>query len=149
MIDETVPVLSISEHGVISAQEESTLACKSREWLEDVFRKYQEFTEETGTLVMAQEFGFNHTIDSQTALNAADDFLSVLDEYNIPWCSWCSEFGPIIDAREVNWCKLWNDSIIRDDVEYKMVSDNWMIDTDMMEVYKKHMSEYSIDSEVL
>ena len=141
VIDETVPVLSISDHGVISAQEESTLACKSREWLEDVFQKYQEFTEETGTLVMAQEFGFNHTIDSQAALNAADDFLSVLDEYNIPWCSWCSEFGPIIDAREVNWCKLWNDSIIRDDVEYKMVSDNWMIDTGMMEVYKKHMSE--------
>ena len=139
--DQTVPTLFVSDHGGISAQEESTLACKSREWLEDVFRKYQEFTEETGALVMVQEFGFNHTIDSQAALNAADDFLTVLDEYNIPWCSWCSEFGPIIDAREVNWCKLWNDTIIRDDVEYKMVSNNWMIDTDMMEVYKKHMSE--------
>lgn len=139
--DETVPVLSINESGEISAEKDGTLCIQSREWLENTFRTYQEFTEETGTLVMVQEFGFNETIDYQATLAAADDFLSVLDDYDIPWCSWCGNFGPLLDKREYEWNRLWpwKASLIREGAEYETVSENWMMDTGLMEVYQKYM----------
>ena len=114
---------------------------RSREWLDELFRSYQKFTEETGTLVMVQEFGFNETIDYQATLAAADNFLSVLDDYDIPWCSWYGDFGPILDKREYEWFLLWSwgSSIKREEAEYEIVSDNWMIDTGLMEVYQRHM----------
>ena len=138
--DETVPVLSISENGEVSAQKESTLACKSREWLESMFRSYRDFTDETGVKIMVQEFGFNETIDNRTALLAADAFLSVMDDYGIPWCSWHSYFGPLGDSREFQWRdKHDNTPVERDGAEYEIVSEHWMIDTGLMEVYQKYM----------
>lgn len=141
--DETVPVLTIDESGNISAKKEGTLVFQSREWLESVFQSYREFTEETGTLIMVQEFGFNETIDYQATLAAADDFLSVLDEYDVPWCCWCSGFGPVVDQREIQWGELfpWHESMKKDGAEYKMVSENYMIDTGLMEVFQKYMGK--------
>lgn len=138
--DETAPILSISENGELSAQKESTLVCKSREWLESVFQSYQDFTEETGVKIMVQEFGFNQAIDYQASLSAAEDFLSVLDAYSIPWCSWYGEFGPVVDKREVEWYRMmWNNSYVRQDAVYEPISENWLIDTGLMEVYRKYM----------
>lgn len=138
--DETAPILSISANGEVSSQNGSTLVCKSREWLESVFQSYQDFTEETGVKIMVQEFGFNESIDYQATLAAADDFLSVLEAYDIPWCSWCSNFGPVMDNREYEWySQLWGVPLKRDGAEYKMVSENWIIDTGLMEVYQKYM----------
>ena len=141
--DETVPILTIDESGNISAKKDGTLVSQSREWIESVFQSYREFTEETGTLVMVQEFGFNETIDYQATLAAADDFLSVLDEYDVPWCCWCSGFGPVVDQRECQWGELfpWYDPMKRDGAEYKMVSENYMIDTGLMEVFQKYMGK--------
>jgi len=138
--DETVPVLTIDENGSVSAKENSTLTSQGKEWLDSIFRSYQEFTKETGTPVMVQEFGFNETIDYQATLAAADDFLSILDAYNIPWCSWTSNFGPVLDNRDHQWSNtFWNWSLVREGANYKMASDNWMIDTGLMEVYQKYM----------
>lgn len=139
--DETVPTLSVSASGEVLAQNGDTLICKSREWLESKFASYQEFTEETGTPIMVQEFGFNETIDNQTALSAMDDFLSVLEAYHIPWCSWHSYFGPLADSREIQWReKVWNIPAVRDGGNYKMVSEHWQIDIGLMEVYQKYMN---------
>lgn len=138
--DGAVPILTFDEKGGISAQEAGTLVCQSREWLDELFRSYRKFTEETGTPVMVQEFGFNETIDYKATLAAAEDFLSVLDEYDIPWCSWCSAFGPILDKREYEWGQMsWDRDLRRNGAEYETVSGNWMIDTGLMEVYRRHM----------
>jgi len=140
--DETAPILYVSENGDVSAQNGNTLVCKSREWLESVFQSYRDFTEETGTLIMVHEFGFNESIDYEATLVAADDFLSVLEAYDIPWCSWCSNFGPVMDNREYEWySQFWGIPLKRDGAEYKMVSENWMIDTGLMEVYQKYMDK--------
>ncbi|MBQ6949771.1 MAG: hypothetical protein IJN41_08795, partial [Firmicutes bacterium] len=128
------------ENGDVTAKNGNTLVCKSREWLESVFQSYRDFTEETGTLIMVHEFGFNESIDYEATLAAADDFLSVLADYDIPWCSWCSNFGPVMDNREYEWySQLWGVPLKRDGAEYNMVSENWMIDTGLMEVYQKYM----------
>lgn len=141
--DLIVPVLTIDESGNVSAEQERAMITQSREWIENQFQSYREFTEETGTLIMVQEFGFNETIDYQATLAAADDFLSVLDTYDIPWCSWCGNFGPLMDQRESRWFELfpWEDAGKRDGAEYKMVSEHWMVDTGLMEVFQKYMQK--------
>lgn len=138
--DETVPTLLIDENGGLSAEKDGTLILRTREWLEDLLRPYRELTEQTGTLVMVQEFGFNETIDYQATLAAAEDFLSVLDEYGIPWCSWYGNFGPVMDHRECEWAIMWQeDTALRRGAQYQLVSENWMIDVGLMEVYQRHM----------
>lgn len=140
--DETAPILSISANGEVASQNGNTLVYKSREWLEGIFQSYQDFTKETGTQIMVHEFGFNESIDYQATLAAADDFLSVLEAYNIPWCSWFSNFGSVMDNREYEWySRFWGMLLKRDGAEYKMVSENWMIDTGLMEVYQKYMDK--------
>ena len=140
--DETAPVLSVDANGEVSAKKDSTLGIQSREWLDSMFQTYRQFTEDTGTLVMVQEFGFNETINYQATLAAAEDFLSVLDAYDIPWCSWYGNFGPVLDKRDDAWYALWpwGWQSKRVGAEYKLVSDNWMIDTGLMEVYQKYMN---------
>lgn len=139
--DDTTPVLTIDENGAVSAEKDSTLVYQGREWLDERFQSYQKFTEETGTLFMVQEFGFNESIAYPATLAAADDLLSILDTYNIPWCSWCSNFGPLVDQRESKWSELMpgHQFGMRDSAQYKMVSENYMIDTGLMEVYQKYM----------
>ena len=66
----------------------------------------------------------------------------VLDAYDIPWCSWYGNFGPVLDKRDDAWYALWpwGWQSKRVGAEYKMVSDNWMIDTGLMKVYQKYMN---------
>ena len=104
------------------------------------FQSYQKFTEETGNLIMVQEFGFNETIAYPATLAAADDFLSILEKYDIPWCSWCGNYGPILDKRNHELTLLWeNRNLKRNGAEYEMVSENYMMDTGLMEVFRKYM----------
>lgn len=121
-IDGTVPVLTIHENGTVSAKRNRTLTLMSKEWLDERFQSYQKFTEETGNLIMVQEFGFNETIAYPATLAAADDFLSVLDK------------------RDHELTLLWqNIDMKRNGAEYEMVSENYMIDTGLMEVFRKYM----------
>lgn len=135
---EGAPQITIDEAGNASSGN-GTLTVESREWLDDVLRSFHEFTQQTGEQIMVQEFGFNETIDYQAALAAAEDLFSVLDTYEIPWCSWCTNFGPLTDAREMEWYQIENCSIARAGADYQMVSDHWMMDTGLMEVFQRHM----------
>ncbi len=134
--DNAVPVLSIDETGQITARDKNAIVLKNREWLESLFQSYHDFTERTGTQIMVQEFGFNETIDDETALKAADDFLSVLDSYHIPWCSWGGYFGPVGDGEEYHWRDVvWNGPVEREGATYEINSDDWMIDVGLMDVF--------------
>lgn len=138
--DEAVPNLTIDAEGIMSAEDEGTLVLQNRAWLETVFDGYRTFTQETGTQIMVQEFGFNQQLDYQATLAAADDFLDVLDEYGIAWCTWCGEFGPLRDRRECEWYELWDrDAMLRKGARQEMITENWMIDAGLMEVFSRHM----------
>lgn len=139
--DQTAPTLVIDENGAAVTQK-GTMEVQSKEWLVRVFQNYRDFTVETGTPFMVQEFGFARSIDYQATLAATDDFLSVLNEYEIPWCSWNSDMSPLLDNREYEWSfyNPWNKmSLKRDEAGYEMISENWLMDTKWMDVYQKYM----------
>ncbi len=69
--DEGVPALTLDGDGTASAEKEETLAGPSTV-LEERCRSYQTFTQETGTPVMVQEFGFNNTLPHPVVLDAAE-----------------------------------------------------------------------------
>jgi 2-aminoadipate transaminase len=50
-------------------------------------------------------------------------------------------FGPLMDNRSQEFNRLlgWGPNYIKEGAEYQMVSENWMADTGMMEVFQKHM----------
>lgn len=141
--DGGAPVLSVGTGGTLSAENKETLGVQSREWVEEYIRKYLDFTAETGVLVMVQEFGYDPSNDYQATLHSADDFLAVLQANGMPWCSWSSSLGPIIDQREVAWYRLAasDDSLLRKEAEYINGSENWLLDTVLLEVFQKHMGD--------
>ncbi|MBQ2960828.1 MAG: cellulase family glycosylhydrolase [Oscillospiraceae bacterium] len=135
-----VAILNIDENGVVTAENSNTLVLQDRQWFVDLFESYKKFSEETGTLFMVQEFGFNHTIDHKASIAAADDFLSVLDEYKVPWCSWTDGFGPLTYRRIEGWSSqiTWGPPK-KADGDYTKVAENWIVDVGLMEVFQKHM----------
>lgn len=134
--DEDVPTLTLDGDGIASAEKGETLAGLPAR-LEEQCRSYQAFTQETGTRVMAQEFGFNNTLPHRVVLDAAGDLFSLLDDCGIPWCSWNGDLGPLIDARD-NAAHL--QSLLHTDVAYEELSQNWLLDRELMEVFRRHMA---------
>ena len=133
--DESVPVFILSENGTVTAEREETLRNLSL-WLEELCRSYQAFTRETGTLVMAQEFGFNNTLPHPVILTATGEFLSALDDCGIPWCSWNGDFGPLIDARDN---AASEQGFLHADVVYEDLSPNWLLDRELMELFQRYI----------
>ena len=134
--DESVPTLRISENGELSCDGLGKLLVKNREWLKELFQSYRTFSEQSGEAIMVQEFGFRGTIPCETACAAADDLLSVLDEYEIPWCSWTYDFGPVLDTREFSN----PDFTLREGSNFQKLTAVWTLDTGLMDVYRKHMN---------
>lgn len=131
---------TIDAEGTMSAKEEGTLVLQNRAWLETRFEGYRTFTQETGTQIMVQEFGFDQQLDYQATPAAADDFLDELDEYGIAWCTWCGEFGSLRDKRECEWYELWDqEPMLRKGARQDMITENWMIDVGLMAVFSRHM----------
>ena len=64
----------------------------------------------------------------------------MLEGYDIPWCSWYGNFGPLMDERDYQWSMEFEGySLKKEGAEYEMVSQNLMLDTGMMEVFRKYM----------
>ena len=97
---------------------------------------------------MIQEFGFYSCIPSKTGLMATKDMLDVMKEYSIPWCVWCNNVGPVMDSK---WAeavgRMWTSSnglygeenVYRPDSTYEPYVDRYVVDTELMELYKKYM----------
>jgi len=118
--DEGVPVLTLDGNRIVSAKKEETLTGLPAR-LEKQCRSYQAFTQETGTLVMVQEFGLNNTLSHRMVLNATEDLLSLLDTCGLSWCSWNSDFGPLIDAGDN---AASPQGVLHPDVDYEALSLN-------------------------
>lgn len=138
--DETVPILTFSPDGAISAQKEGTLLRMDRDTLAAQFQFYREFTDRTGESVMVQEFVFNTTIPAETGLAAAEDFLSVLDAYEVPWCCWSGAFGVLVRSSEEMMQNIHaQESLLQESENYSTLEGGWLLYDSMMEVFRRHM----------
>ncbi|HIT34088.1 MAG TPA: hypothetical protein IAC31_05625, partial [Candidatus Faecousia intestinigallinarum] len=102
------------------------------------------FRDETGIQVMAQEFGFKYTVPQAATLAATEDFLRAMEQLKLPWCCWCEDFAPLMDGREIdyilniNWKKI---DLRREGSEYVSVSENWVANRDLMEIYHRYITD--------
>ncbi len=135
--DESTPAFTLDGDGTVTAEKDGTLVNMPL-WLDELCRSYQAFTQETGTLVMIQEFGFNNTLPHNVILDAAEDLLSLLDKYDFSWCSWNGDFGPLIDARDNATA---SEEFLHTDVTYEELSPNWLLDRELAEVFQRHMGK--------
>lgn len=133
------PLLTFDETGAVTADKKERLIIQDREWMEEKIRSIADFREETKTLVMVQEFGYNFTIPSDTACAVAEDFLSLLDEYDIPWACWCDCMGPVISAQEHEWRITEVGETPREGATYEPFMENWLVQKELMEVFGRHM----------
>jgi len=137
---EKVPVFTINADGTVTAADKDTLITMDKNILKQQFQEYADFSARTGEAVMVQEFGFNGTNSYDAILSAAEDFFTVLEEFNIPWCSWNDDYGLWVNEALIESQKrILNRDILRNGAEYEDLGDGWLLDTGLMEVYKRHM----------
>ena len=139
--DENVPVLTVEPDGTITAQTSSTLMFLNKDVLKEQFASYVEFRERTGEAIMVQEFGFHSTIPQEVNLAASRDILEVMKEYDIPWCCWESNVGPVMD-------RIWASqpdqdglkTVYREGATYKDYVDKYVYDAELLDLYKEFMN---------
>lgn len=133
--NEEVPHLTIDSNGDVSTDTDDTLCS-----IQDMVKRLADFSKETGVSVMVQELGFDAEIDYQTTLDAAEDLLSALDEFGIPWCSWNGEHGYLLDVRQVLRSEqMGGDILTRNSAEYESVGRYWIVDKGLQEVFQRHI----------
>ncbi|MCD7769750.1 MAG: glycoside hydrolase family 5 protein [Oscillospiraceae bacterium] len=131
---EAVPRLAIAADGSVSSDVANTL-CSLNDMVEILYG----FTQETGTLIMVQELGFDAENDYDVTLAAADDLLAALETYGIPWCSWCGEHGYLFDVRECQSYVKNGETFLREGAEIEDIGDYWMIDVGLRDVFQKYV----------
>ena len=101
---------------------------------------YLDFKEETGVDFMILEFGTQFTIPGDVACDFTEDFLSALDASGMPWCCWGDHHSPLIHQQMPERRFMFNgEQWLREGHTYENVTENFIVDTELMEVYKKHM----------
>lgn len=141
---EAVPTLSFQSDGRITADKPECVIERSKEWIKEQFKRYTDYAQRTGNLIMVQEFGFSTDNTYQATLHVSEDFLSVLDELKIPWCSWCGELGPVMDIRQYEWNEksplaFSYVKVKWDGATYRKISKHWYVADEFMNVFKKYM----------
>lgn len=139
-----IPVLEFHDDGTIAAQNENLIYSANAESLIKKYQALAQFRDETGIQVMAQEFGFKYTVPQAATLAATEDFLRAMEQLKLPWCCWCEDFAPLMDGREIdyilniNWKKI---DLRREGSEYVSVSENWVANRDLMEIYHRYITD--------
>ncbi len=136
---EVVPELTIDIDGIVTAKCKETLVVLNRDALKDTFSNYTEFSQRTGQAIMVQEYGCELSVNNEVALNAMDDLLSVLTELDIPWCSWHSTFGVLINEDTEKIEAARGNSMMRDGANYEYNEKGFYVCTDMLDVVQKYM----------
>ena len=142
------PILTISANGMVSAEVPSTLKLLDIQTLREQFASYKAFTDRTGEAIMVQEMGFHSSIPAKASLKATKDLLDVLKHYEIPWCAWCDNMGPIMDSKwaEANGLIFNNsgglygeESVYRKGSVYESYVGRFVADRELMELYSKYI----------
>lgn len=134
------PHIVVGTDGTLTALPTEALQAIDRNTINQRLARYADFTKETGVPFMVLEFGFNETIASEVALAAADDFLSLMDEYKMNWISWLDAFGPIINIADVEARMARGEpDYRRPGATYVPLCEQYWIDPALMEVYSRYM----------
>ena len=83
----------VDENGIVSLQNDAEKYSYGKDDIEALLKKYDDFSKETGTKIMLQEFGDCVYTEINGAKAFYDDVLSVCDELNIGWCHYAYDGG--------------------------------------------------------
>ena len=136
--------MEFQDDGAIVAQNESSLYPANAESLLEKYQAIAQFREETGIQVMAQEFGFKYTVPQAATLAATEDFLAAMEQLELPWCCWCGDFAPLMDGREIDYSlsvNLEKIDLRREGSEYVPVSENWVANRELLEIYRRYITD--------
>ena len=136
----TPAVLTILSDGTVTAEEPESLLMADAAMIQEMLEPYLDFKEETGVDFMILEFGTQFTIPGDVACDFTEDFLSALDASGTPWCCWGDHYSPLIHQQMPERRFMFNgEQWLREDHTYENVTKNFIADTELMEVYKKHI----------
>ncbi len=136
---EDAPALTVAADGSVAADNPQTLYALDTNGLRETFAKYDEFRRRTGQAIMVQEFGCPAEVSSDIACRANEDLLNVLTEMDIPWCSWCGDFGVILLADSQQQNQRQDEPLLRDQATYTDNGEGWLIYEEMLDIFQKYM----------
>ncbi len=136
----TPAVLTILSDGTVTAEEPESLLMADAAMIQGMLEPYLDFKEKTGVDFVILECGTQFTISGDVACDFTEDFLSALDASGTPWCCWGDHHSPLIHQQMPERRFMFNgEQWLREGHTYENVTENFIVDTELMEVYKKHM----------
>lgn len=139
-------ILSLNADGSITSENSDGLVVRGKDALRELLQECLEYRERTGAEFLVLESGFQAGVPVEAAAKCAEDWFSVLEEYQIPWINYNNDFAPLMDSREADLRPLLSDSRngevtwYRQGSTYEKLSDRYVVDPVLMEVYQKHMN---------
>lgn len=100
--------------------------------MEPLFTRASDFSKETGTTVMLEEFGDDGFSNVQDTVKYLDDILGLAEKYNMPWCHFAfysSDYSYVSDNYRYN----------RLGGTYVKIGDGRYVAKEIRKVLQKHM----------
>jgi len=136
----TPAVLTVLSDGTVEAKEPEALLVADAAMIQEMLKLYLDFKEETGVDFIVLECGTQFSIPEDVACAFTEDFLSALDASGISWCCWGTSYSPLIHQQMPERRFMFNgEQWLREGHTYESVTENWIADTELMDVYQKHM----------
>ena len=131
--DELPPTRAhVDDKGIVTLTNDAAKYNIGKETLREMFQKYVDFREETGTQVMLQEFGDCVYTEINGAQIYYDDMLSLCEEDGFNWCHYA------FDGGDFSLVAI-NESYKRRGATYEKLSSGREICTELKDVLQKHM----------
>ena len=104
-----------------------------KSYIEDLVKKFADFSAETGTTIMLQETGDIVYTDTASTVRYFDDVLSVCEEYGIGWVIYSH------DGCEFSYVAI-EDRFRRLNGNYEEINPGRYIETNIRDILQKHMN---------
>lgn len=104
-----------------------------KSYIEDLVKKFADFSAETGTTIMLQETGDIVYTDTASTVRYFDDVLSVCEEYGIGWVIYSH------DGCEFSYVAI-EDRFRRINGNYEEINPGRYIETNIRDILQKHMN---------
>ncbi|MBO6230633.1 MAG: cellulase family glycosylhydrolase [Ruminiclostridium sp.] len=122
----------VDENGCVTILNEAAEYNIGRQFIEDRFQKYKDFSDETGTLVMLQEFGDTVYTEISCAEKFYEDVLQTCDDLGINWVHYA------YDSADFSYVAI--DSLYkRHGATYEDLGDGRAVCVELHDVFRKHM----------
>ena len=136
----TPAVLTIHSDGTVTAEEPESLLIANVTMIQEMLKPYLDFKKQNGVDFIVLECGTQFSIPGDVACTFTEDFLSALDADGISWCCWGTSYSPLTHQQMPERRFMFNgEQWLREGHTYENVTENWIADTELMEVYKKHI----------